>query len=123
MALRLSGYLPPHIHGRFTQEALADFDDSLHAFLCSSPEKRVGPGLEYIRQLFWDVTGTGLGSRTANLKRLMSLSEATGMLSVTALYYVDPWLFHTGSSWELPSDVKERLSELAEPARAVFPKR
>jgi hypothetical protein len=81
----------------------------------------VGPGLNWIRELFWSVTGTGLGSRTANLKRLISLKEASGLLTVTALYYVDPWLYNTGSSWELPAGVKERLLELAEPVRAVFP--
>jgi hypothetical protein len=55
--------------------------------------------------------------------RLMSLREASGLLSVTALYYVDPWLFNSGHTWELPAGVEERLSELAEPARAVFPRR
>jgi hypothetical protein len=123
MAFRLSGYLPGHISDRFTDEALADFNDSLHALLISSPEQRFGPGLEYIRQLYWSVTGTGLGSRTANLKRLTTMKEATSLISVTALYYVDPWIYNTGYVWELPPGVKERLDELAKPARAVFPQR
>jgi hypothetical protein len=123
MALRLSNYLPDYVSLRFTEEARADFDDSLHGLLCSSPEERVGPGCERIRQLVWSVTGAGLGSRTANLKRLVSLKEATGLLSVAALYYVDPWLFNTGGIWELPAGVEQRLSELAEPVRAVFPRR
>ncbi|MDQ6921412.1 MAG: hypothetical protein M3170_07430 [Candidatus Dormibacteraeota bacterium] len=124
MALRLCSYLPDHVYNRLTEEARADFDNSLQALLCSPPEEPVGPGCERLRQLVWSVTGPiGLGSRTANLMRLMSVREASGLLSVTALYYVDPWLFNTGRSWDLPAGVEQRLSELAEPVRAVFPRR
>ena len=62
-----------------------------------------------------------MGPLTADLNRLVSLKESAGLVCVTALYYVDPWLYKTSYSWELPGGVQQRLLLLAEPVRAVFP--
>jgi hypothetical protein len=93
----------------------------MQRLLLASSDEGLGPGARQLRQLVAAATGIGLGSRTASLKRLMSMQAATPFLSVLALYSVEPWVYATESWWRTPDDAHRRLSELADQVRKEFP--